>query len=57
MKAWLHHGAYGGETSAQCQRDSFIPTYSQVVLVVKIPPANAGRRKRQGFDPWVVKIP
>ena len=30
---------------------------SQVALVVKKPPANAGRLKRQGFDPWVEKIP
>ena len=28
----------------------------QVALVVKNPPANAGRHKRQGFDPWVGKI-
>ena len=25
--------------------------------MVKYPPANAGRCKRQGFDPWVRKIP
>ena len=30
---------------------------SQVVIVVKNPPGNAGRRKRCGFDPWVRKIP
>ena len=30
---------------------------SQVVLVVKNPPANAGRHKRHKFDPWVGKIP
>ena len=29
---------------------------SQVVLVVKNPPANAGRHKRRGFDPWVGRI-
>ena len=29
----------------------------QVALVVKNPPANAGRCKRCGFDPWVEKIP
>ena len=29
---------------------------SQVVLVVKNPPANAGDM-RHGFDPWVRKIP
>ena len=29
----------------------------KVVLVVKNPPANAGRHKRHGFDPWVRKIP
>ena len=30
---------------------------SQVALVVKNPPANTGRHKRCGFDPWVRKIP
>ena len=30
---------------------------SQVTLVVKNLPANAGRHKRPGFDPWVGKIP
>ena len=30
---------------------------SQVVLVVKNPPAKAGRRKRHRLDPWVGKIP
>ena len=30
---------------------------SQVVLVVKNLPTNAGRYKKQGFDPWVRKIP
>ena len=29
----------------------------KVALVVKNPPANAGRHKRPGFDPWVRKIP
>ena len=29
---------------------------SQLVLVLKNPPANAGRYKRPGFDPWVRKI-
>ena len=28
-----------------------------MVLVVKNPPANAGRRKRCKFDPWVEKVP
>ena len=28
-----------------------------MVLVVKNLPANAGRCKRPGFDPWVGKIP
>ena len=27
------------------------------MLVVKNPPANAGRYKRPGFDPWLWKIP
>ena len=31
--------------------------YSQVVLVAKNLPVNAGSRKRFGFDPWVKKIP
>ena len=30
---------------------------SQVVPVVKNPPANAGDVKRHRFDPWVRKIP
>ena len=30
---------------------------SQVALVVKNPPANAGNIMRLGFDPWVGKIP
>ena len=30
---------------------------SQVALVVKNMPANAGEVKRCGFDPWVGKIP
>ena len=30
---------------------------SQVVLVVKNPPANSRRHKRYRFDPWVRKIP
>ena len=29
---------------------------SQVALVVKNPPANAGDTKRRGLDPWVRKI-
>ena len=32
-------------------------TASQVALVVKNPPANAGDIMRQRFDPWVGKIP
>ena len=30
---------------------------SQVVLVVKNPPVNAGRYNRRWFDPWIGKIP
>ena len=30
---------------------------SQVVLVVKNPPANAGDVRDEGFNPWVRKIP
>ena len=30
---------------------------SQVVLVVKNPPGNAGRHQRRRFDPWVRKLP
>ena len=30
---------------------------SQVALVIKNPPTNAGRLKRPEFDPWVGKIP
>ena len=29
---------------------------SQVALMVKNPPANAGDIKRLGFDPWIGKI-
>ena len=36
---------------------SFTKWASQVVLVVKNPPANAGDIKSRGFDPWVGKIP
>ena len=36
---------------------SFKKQASQVVLVVKNPPANVSRRKRSEFDPWVGKIP
>ena len=35
---------------------SSIAWASQVALVVKNPPANAGNEKRHGFDPWVGKI-
>ena len=28
-----------------------------MTLVLRNPPANAGRRKRSRFDPWVRKIP
>ena len=28
-----------------------------MALMVKNPPARAGRHKRHGFDPWVRKIP
>ena len=35
----------------------FIKWASQVALVVKNLPANAGRYKRCKFDPWVRKIP
>ena len=31
--------------------------FSILYKVVKNPPANAGRHKRRGFDPWVGKIP
>ena len=33
------------------------PRTSQVALVVEDLPANASRRKRHGFDPWVGKVP
>ena len=36
---------------------TFLFRASQVVLVAKNPPANASRRKRFGFDPWVGEIP
>ena len=34
-----------------------IPWPSQAALLVKNPPAKAGRHKRSGFHPWVGKIP
>ena len=34
-----------------------LPMVSQVALVVKSLPANAGRLKRCRLNPWVVKIP
>ena len=34
-----------------------LPWDSQVALVAKNPPANAGEHKRHGFDPWVGKVP
>ena len=44
-----------------CFRSYFIDalqnTASQVFLVVKNPPANAGRHKSPRFNPWVRKIP
>ena len=30
---------------------------SQMALIVKTPPASAGRHKRYGFNSWVGKIP
>ena len=35
----------------------FTVFYTEVVLVVKNPPTNAGRCQRQAFDIWVRKIP
>ena len=35
----------------------YLQSHSQVALVVKNPPASAGRHKRRGFNPWVGKIP
>ena len=35
----------------------FLLQTSQVVLVVKNPPANTGDEKRYRFNPWVRKIP
>jgi len=34
-----------------------LPWASRVALVVKNPPADAGRWKRRMFNPWVGKIP
>ena len=34
-----------------------VPSPSQVALVVKNPPANAGNIRDLGSDPWVGKIP
>ena len=48
--------------NASCYKCSFplvtsLNWASQVVLVVKNLPANAGDSKRQEFDPWIRKIP
>ena len=42
--------------SVQQSKDLSKVQGSQVVLVVKNPPANARRCKRREFDPWVGKI-
>ena len=42
--------------SRVCSEEFKAPGASQVVLVVKNPPVNAGEVRR-GFDPWVGKIP
>ena len=44
------------EGQQECEPD-FILCGSQVALVVKNPPASAGRHKRHRFDSWVRKIP
>ena len=38
-------------------RKDLLHQSSLVAIVVKNPPANAGRCKRPGFNPWVGKIP
>ena len=53
-------GSENSRTPSQANRHLPLGTgscgASQVVLMVKNPPANAGRHKRRGFDPWVGRI-
>ena len=58
---WSHRSTTSPLTPTACQ-SPIIPhcrqnQASQVMLVVKNPPANTGRCKRYRFDPWVRKIP
>ena len=56
-RATVHRIAGVGHNLATKPLPPFSYWASQVALLVKIPPATAGRRKRLGFDPWVGKIP
>ena len=50
-------GIHRGQANPTCVSGFNGYWASQMVLVVKSPPASAGRHKRPGFDPWVGKIP
>ena len=45
------------QTPTQYRTITFSSWASQVMLVVKNPPANAEDHKGGGFDPWIEKIP
>ena len=53
----LQGALFWGEGCVLTPADCLRPQFSQVVLVVRKPPASTGRHKRCGFPPWVGKIP
>ena len=53
----IHLKTYGLTQTSSLEKHSLIQKQaSQVVLVVKNPPASGGDGKRPGVDPWVGKI-
>ena len=61
LMKWMNPGPdIQSEVSEKEKNKYFILTYiraSQVALVVKNPPDNAGRHKRRWFSPWIRKTP
>ena len=61
LMKWMNPGpVIQSEVSEKEKNKYFILTYiraSQVALVVKNPPDNAGRHKRRWFSPWIRKTP
>ena len=53
----LQYFGLGSATGVRKESAQLSDFHFQVMLVVKNPRANADRHKRQGFDPWVGKIP